>query len=116
MWHRAAGEEKDLTELSVVPLVEEDFSMDLLNHNVPRVDGPSAAHQGGQDGVRGENVDVRCGPGKLADDGVVGGGDGVENSIDPLQRPLILDVDSIVRFIVILHRTATGPAIGRRQS
>lgn len=52
-----------------------------MNYDVPGVDGPCAAHEGGQDGVGGENVHFWVGLCETANDGIVGGGDGVENPV-----------------------------------
>lgn len=43
----------------------------------------------------------------LADDRVVSGGDGVEDAVDALQRLLTLDVDAVVRLVVVLQRATT---------
>lgn len=45
-----------LTEVRVVPLVKEELGADPLDHDVPRVHGTGAAHQGGQDGVGGKHI------------------------------------------------------------
>ena len=52
-----------------------------MNYDVPGVDGPCAAHEVGQDGVGGENVHFWVGLCETANDGIVGGGDGVENPV-----------------------------------
>ena len=99
----------ELTKLSVVPLVEEDLSADLLDDDVPGVDGPGAAHQRRENGVGGENVGLGVGLGQSPNDRVVGGGDGVEDAVDATQRPLVLDVDAVVRLVVELHRAGADP-------
>ena len=48
-------------ELGVVSLVEEELVSHALYDHVPGVGGPRAAHQRGQDGVRGEHVALRLG-------------------------------------------------------
>lgn len=45
-----------LTELGVITLVQEQLPVDLVDDDVPRVDGACAAHDRGQDDVRGEDV------------------------------------------------------------
>ena len=92
-------------KLSVVSLVQKDFVPNLLDDNVPRVDGAGAAHQGGQDRVGGKHVDVGLALGQFPDDGVVGGRHRVENTVDALQRTFRLDVDSVVSLVVKLHRS-----------
>ena len=70
------------TKFGVVPFIEENFPADFLTDDVPWVDGARAAHQRGQDGVRGEDVDFRIGLGQFPDNRIVGGGHGVEDPVD----------------------------------
>jgi len=49
------------TKVRVVPLVEEQLVAHSLDDDVPGVDRAGAAHQGGQDGVRGKNVALGLG-------------------------------------------------------
>lgn len=51
----------------------------------------------------------------LADDGVVGGGDGVEDPFDALQLLLVACGDPVKRLVVVLKSTATFTA-GNRKS
>ena len=89
------------TKFRVISFVQENFSSNLLHHNVPWVDRSRAAHQGRQDCVGGKDVDFRLGSGQLSDDGVVGGGHGVEDAVDAFEGLLIFDVDTVVSFVVI---------------
>ena len=50
-----------LTKFRVIALVEEDLVADLLDDDVPGVDRARAAHDGGEDSVRGEHVAVALG-------------------------------------------------------
>lgn len=57
--HKRAGRKRGearLTEVGVVPLVEEELVADSLHDDVPGVDGAGAAHQRGKDGVGSEDV------------------------------------------------------------
>ena len=91
------------TKFRVISFVQENFSSNLLHHNVPWVDRSRAAHQGRQDGVSGKDVDFRLGSGQLPDDGIVGGGDSVEDTVDAFEGLLIFDVDTVVSFVVIFE-------------
>lgn len=51
----------------------------------------------------------------LADDGVVGGGDGVEDPFDALQLLLVAGGDPVERLVVVLKSAATFAA-GNRKS
>lgn len=100
------------TKLGVVPLVQEDLALHFLDHNVPGVLRPTAHHQRGQDGVGGKDIGLWLGSDQFPDDGVVGGGDGVEDSVDPLQGIFVLDVDSVIGLVVLLHSTTTHQVLG----
>lgn len=52
----------------------------------------------------------------LSDDGVVGGGDGVEDPLDALQRFLVAGGDAIERLVVVLQRTTALAAPGQTQT
>jgi hypothetical protein len=91
------------TKFGVVPLVEEQLVADLVDDDVPRVVGTGAAHQRGQNGVRGVHIALSLG--QLTDDRVVGGGHRVENAVHALQRLLVLAVDAVVRLVVELQLT-----------
>ena len=101
-----------LTEFSVVSLIQKDFPPDLLHDNIPRILRSVAAHERGQDGVRGEHIGVLHRLGQLPDDGIVGGGHGVEDPVDPLQRTLILDVDPVIDLVVVLHLAEAHEVLG----
>ncbi len=45
----------------------------------------------------------------LSDDGVIGGGDFVEDSIISFQRPLTSCGDSVISFVIILNCSCTIP-------
>lgn len=45
----------------------------------------------------------------LTDDGVIGGGDFVEDAVDALQLLLVLDGDAVVGLVVVLHGTTQLP-------
>ena len=102
------------TKFRVVSLVQKYFPSDFLHYNVPRVDGPCAAHQGGEDGIGGKDIHFRMGSGQLSDDGVVSGGNGVEDSVNTLQRLLVLDVDAVVGFVVIFK--GSGADAGKNKT
>lgn len=53
--------------------------------------------------------------GNLADDGVVGGGDGVEDPLDALQLLLVAGGDAVEGLVVVLQGTA-ALAAGNRKS
>lgn len=46
----------------------------------------------------------------LTDDGVIGGGDLVENSVDASELLLILDSDTIIGLVIVLKRSTQIPA------
>ena len=94
------------TELGIIPLVEEDLPTNLLNDYVPAILALCAAHQRCENAVGCEHVRIGVGSCQLPDDGIVGGGDGVEDAVNALQRPLVLHVDAIVGLLVVLHRSA----------
>lgn len=125
-----------LTKVRVVPLVEEQLVADPLHDDVPGVDRARAAHQRGQDGVGGEHVSLslrqlrrrRVLPSpwrrpadrgerltNLADDGVVGGGDGVEDPFDAFQLLLVACGDPVKSLVVVL-KSAAALAAGNRKS
>lgn len=129
--------ESELTKVGVVSLIEEQLVAHSLHDDVPGVDRACAAHQSGQDGIGGEDVSLslrqlrrqrrlpswmaRTSPPSkrrgtnLADDGVVGGGNGVEDPFDALQLLLVACGDPVKRLVVVLKSTATFAA-GNRES
>lgn len=125
-----------LTEVRVVSLVKEQLVAHSLHDDVPGVDRACAAHQRGQDGVGGEHVSLslrqlgrrRVLPSpwrppahrgerltNLADDGVVGGGDGVEDPFDAFQLLLVACGDPVKSLVVVLKSSAAFAA-GNRKS
>lgn len=52
----------------------------------------------------------------LADDGIVGGGDGVEDPLDALQLLLVAGGDPVEGFVVVLQSTAALAAGNRKQA
>ena len=97
---------KLLTELCIIPLVEEDLPTNLLDDDVPTVLAPCAAHQRCENAVGCEHVRIGVCSCQFPDNGIVGGGDGVEDAVNALQWPLVLHVDAIVSLLVVLHRSA----------
>jgi len=70
--------DSEVVKLRGIALVEEEgASGELLDDDVPGVDGAGASHEMSQDGVGGKNVAHPI-DGELLDDGIVHRGDGVE--------------------------------------
>jgi len=47
----------------------------------------------------------------FTNDGIVGGGDLVENSVNPLQTTFVLNSNTVVLLVVILQFTTSEPEI-----
>lgn len=103
---------REQIKLRPITLIEEKLVPNTLNDNVPGIDRPGSAHEGGEDSVGGENGGFIL-IGEPPNNRVIGGGDFEEVAVfEPLEAAFIFGGDSIVGAIVVLEGAAEKKIFG----